>query len=284
MRGTVEWLVGLDPAAKAELSVATASTFTTAAPAPALATFTTAAPAPAIAETTAKPTQMATVDAASAEAAQALAVTGSVCLLNFASGFNCGGGFDHKSGSQEEDIFRKTSCFLSLWPRRRAGDEAGVLKRGTWIGNYNERHGEPMYPLTECGAIYSPNVVAVRDLVSEGTPLLDHANVRNLPRFSLITAAAQNPRYEGPFREDLLREKLRTILWLAAIHGHDTLVLGAFGAGYFRNPVDVVVRVFEDLLTNEFNHRFRRVFFAVPKKFKGNFAAFARRFPEQPFP
>jgi len=267
MRATVEWLVALDASTKAELSAASAWPFTV------------AAPAPSLAASTRTQTLMATVDAGSAEAAHALAPHSSACLLNFANGFHCGGGFDHARGTQEEDIFRKTSCFLSLWPRRRAGDEAGVLKRATWIGDYDGRSGEPFYPLSECGAIYSPNVVAVRNLQS------DCALLGRVPShgFALVTAAAQNVTREGPFREDLLREKIRTVLWLAATHGHDTLVLGAFGAGAFANPVDVVARVFNDLLVSEFQHRFRLVLFAVPKKFRRNFSAFAHRFPELPF-
>merc|ERR1719265_1022052 len=59
-------------------------------------------------------------------------------LLNFAHGYNCGGGFEHAGGSQEEDIFRKTSLFLSLWPHRRSDDGPCVLKRGMWIVDYNE--------------------------------------------------------------------------------------------------------------------------------------------------
>ena len=35
---------------------------------------------------------------------------GSVAVLNFAHGYNCGGGFEHAAGSQEEAIFRSTSA------------------------------------------------------------------------------------------------------------------------------------------------------------------------------
>merc|ERR1719262_1578330 len=59
-------------------------------------------------------------------------------ILNFAHSYNCGGGFEHAGGSQEEAIFRASSVFLSLWPHRRADDGPGVLKRGRWIGDYDE--------------------------------------------------------------------------------------------------------------------------------------------------
>merc|ERR1719454_2420976 len=91
----------------------------------------------------------------------------SAALLNFAHGYNCGGGFEHAGGSQEEDIFRKTSLFLSLWPHRRVDDGPGVLKRGMWIGDYDEPlpRKEAFYPHTECGGVYSPHVRIVRKLL-----------------------------------------------------------------------------------------------------------------------
>ncbi|CAK9038453.1 unnamed protein product [Durusdinium trenchii] len=62
-----------------------------------------------------------------------------VAMLNFAHGYNCGGGFEHAGGSQEEAIFRATSVFLSLWPHRRKDDGPGILKRGHWIGDFDEQ-------------------------------------------------------------------------------------------------------------------------------------------------
>merc|ERR1719401_2095070 len=58
--------------------------------------------------------------------------------LNFAHAYNCGGGFEHSGGSQEEACFRTSSLFLSLWPHRRSDDGPGVLKRGQWIGDFDE--------------------------------------------------------------------------------------------------------------------------------------------------
>merc|ERR1719469_1195599 len=58
--------------------------------------------------------------------------------LNFAHSYNCGGGFEHASGSQEEACFRVSSLFQSLWPHRRKDDGPGVLARGQWIGDFDE--------------------------------------------------------------------------------------------------------------------------------------------------
>jgi len=202
-------------------------------------------------------------------------------LLNFAHGYNCGGGFEHAGGSQEEAIFRASSVFLSLWPHRRADDGPGVLKRGMWIGDYDSAlpRKEPFYGHTECGGIYSPHVRLVRDCSQRDQPLFSAEEVESLPTFGVLTVAAQNVVFEGRFEEDLLYEKVRTILHMAAVNGHDTLVLGAFGCGYFRNPTHVVAEAFRQLLFGEFAAAFSRVIFAIPDRHGRNLSEFTSRFP-----
>merc|ERR1740123_1973060 len=148
--------------------------------------------------------------------------------------------------------------FLSVWPHRRADDGAGVLKRGTWIGFYDEciPRLEPFYPFEECGAIYSPHVQVVwtrqtNQWQQQGEP------------FAVISAAAQDTNLFGPFDRELLKEIIRTVLHIAAIKGHDALVLGAFGCGYFRNPADQVADTFAELLSGEFQGVFSQVLFAI---------------------
>eukprot|EP00441_Pelagodinium_beii_P035511 CAMPEP_0197641078 /NCGR_PEP_ID=MMETSP1338-20131121/15142_1 /TAXON_ID=43686 ORGANISM="Pelagodinium beii, Strain RCC1491" /NCGR_SAMPLE_ID=MMETSP1338 /ASSEMBLY_ACC=CAM_ASM_000754 /LENGTH=264 /DNA_ID=CAMNT_0043213983 /DNA_START=42 /DNA_END=836 /DNA_ORIENTATION=- len=203
-------------------------------------------------------------------------------LLNFAHGYNCGGGFEHSGGSQEEAIFRASSIFLSLWPHRRSDDGPGVLTRGTWIGEYDKAlpRKEPFYQHTECGGIYSPHVRLVRDCRGRGDgPLFESKDVKSLPTFAVLTAAAQDVNREGSFNQKLLYEKARSILHIAACNGHETLVLGAFGCGYFRNPPGAVAEVFQDLLVGEFAASFSLVVFAIPDSHGADLTEFASKFP-----
>lgn len=246
-------------------------------------TFTSDAPAPRL-----DPSQRATggsscqsvlVNMFSVEATELLAHAGMrPAVLNFAHGYNCGGGFEHAGGSQEEDIFRKTSVVMSLWPHRRIDDGPGVLKRGMWIGGFDDLlpRKDPYYPHTECGSIYSPHVRAVGNMDGE---------VNSMPLFSVLTVAAQNVSWEPPFNEKLLREKIRTVLYMAAARGHDSVVLGAFGCGYFYNPPEVVAKAFRQILDpekGEFGKAFRLAVFAVPRfgSKDSNVRAFAHHFPE----
>jgi len=202
-------------------------------------------------------------------------------VLNFAHGYNCGGGFEHAAGSQEEAIFRASSIFLSLWPHRRSDDGAGVLKRGMWIGDYDEAlpRKAPFYQHSECGGIYSPHVRLVRDCMQRDQPLPPADEVESLPTFGVLTVAAQNVNWDGRFEYDLLYEKVRTILHMAACNGHDTVVVGAFGCGYFRNPPSVVAEVFRELLFGEFAAAFSLAVFAIPDRTGRNLTEFTTRFP-----
>jgi len=205
-------------------------------------------------------------------------------ILNFAHSYNCGGGFEHASGSQEEAVFRTSTLFLSLWPHRRVDDGPKVLARGEWIGDFDEEfpRKEAFYPHAECGAIYSPCVKLARE-VAKGrkAPLDPPGKIKRAPKFGCISMAAQDVPREGDnsFNLDLLREKLRTILHLAVKHGHDSIILGAFGCGYFANPAEEVADCFAELLFGEFQHAFRVVAFAIPDKDGVIFDEFSRLYP-----
>lgn len=298
MRGVIEWLLALPEAERLSLQEAELATFgsfhpesswvMTAGPVPKQLGHDEpplelvfaprySAPAPG------GPTLAATLDCGVVECAELLCERGyRPAVLNFAHGYNAGGGFEHAKGSQEEALMRRTSLFLSLWPHRRHDDGAGVLKRGNWIGDFDSTlpRRQPYYPHSSAGGIYSPNVrILPRDIATHSG-----GEVKAYPKVGVLSVAAQDVRREPPFQIKLLREKIRTVLHLAASHGHDALVLGAFGCGYFANPRADVVATFKELLEGEFSRAFRFVGFAVPRNFKTqvggkNFKSFADAFP-----
>jgi len=275
MRETIEWLLALPEEERLRMELAEDCRFTRTSPAPPLQQE-----APGRQGVVAPATLSAgTVDAGIFLQRQGLRPV----LLNFAHGFNCGGGFEHAGGSQEEDIFRKTSLFLSLWPHRREDDGPGVLARGMWIGDFDNALARKaaFYPHSECGGIYSPHVRVVRDLATRERRLLSSATAMSAPTMAVMSAAAQDVGREGSFDAALLREKVRTVLCLALTHGHDSIVLGAFGCGYFKNPASTVAETFNELLQGEFMGAFDVVVFAVPDKAGPNLAAFSERFPVQ---
>merc|ERR1712232_1117951 len=102
---------------------------------------------------------------------------------------------------------------------------------------------------------------------------------------SMLSVAAQDLRYwmshvkEKEFSEELTKQKIRTMLYMAAKHNHKALVLGALGCGAFQNDPKLVSSVFQSLLENEFKGVFQLVVFAIIKS-EYNLTSFASRFEE----
>ena len=180
------------------------------------------------------------------------------CALNFANEYNTGGGWTGKKGSQEESLFLNSSLPLSLWPLRREDDNR-LKDFDTRI----PRAPQPSYPYKEATAIYSPYVTGDQKCY-----------------FSVISIAAQDLRkrdYTKSYDEELTKQKLRSLLWVAYHHKHRHVVLGAIGCGAFKNDPKKISKIFYDLLTGEFKDCFDNVSFAIPSGQK-NIKAFQDTF------
>jgi len=57
--------------------------------------------------------------------------------------------------------------------------------------------------------------------------------------------------------------RMSRVLSIAAMHGHETIILGAWGCGVFKNEPKDVASHFKLLLENEFKNVFRVVVFAI---------------------
>lgn len=180
-------------------------------------------------------------------------------VLNMANGSNPGGGVLYGAGGQEENIFRRSNLFVSLYQFAPYHDEYGVPK--------NNEHA---YPLDEkTGGTYSPGITVFRGLEQEGYPYLKSpfkVNIISVPaicRPELQKLRNGELRIADKFLEPV-RMKIRTILRIALAHGHDSLVLSAFGCGAFRNPPKHMAKLFKEVLNeDEFINRFRKIVFAI---------------------
>ena len=165
-------------------------------------------------------------------------------VLNFASAKHLGGGFLGGAQAQEEALARDSALY------------ACIKDRAMYRTN---RQRDTLY---SDAMIHSPGVPVIRD--GDGA-LLDEPW-----RTAVITAPApnagvwleRNPKGEGRV-EATLRERARKVLAVAHRHGHDTVVLGAWGCGVFRNDPSQVATVFRDLLQGPFAGAFDRVVFAI---------------------
>ncbi len=172
-----------------------------------------------------------------------------IMALNFASAKNPGGGFLGGAQAQEESITRASG----LYPCLLEGKPYYVFHRTCRTCLYSDR------------MIYAPKVPIFKD--EDGKPLDDFVPV------SIITSPAVNAgvvRRQEPQNIDKIEPTQRTriskMLALAAEHGHETLVLGAWGCGVFQNDPEDMAQWFKDALEGDFKGKFRKVIFAVYSK------------------
>ncbi len=204
-------------------------------------------------------TKFSVLEADCIESAELLTKAGyNVCVLNMASGQNPGGGVLSGAGAQEENIFRRSSIFLSLYQFADYSVQYEI-----------NRNPNNSYPLNRnTGGIYSKDVTIFRGSEKNGYCLLKKpykisfvsVPAINSPKLNLI-----NDKYF--ITEQLIepsKEKIRTILRICGEFNHDCLVLSAFGCGAFCNPPHHMAKLFKDVFNEtEFLNQFKLVVFSI---------------------
>lgn len=169
-----------------------------------------------------------------------------VCL-NFASAKNPGGGFLGGSQAQEESLARASALYPCISQMKEMYD-------------YNRSRKTCLYSHY---MIHSPGVPVFRDR-QDG--LLDRTYA-----VSMITAPAVNAGVvkereldKVPRIAEVMLERIRYILAVAAVHGHSAVVLGAYGCGVFRNdPLEVAGYFRQVLLEEGYQTLFDTIVFAI---------------------
>ncbi len=202
-----------------------------------------------------------------------------VCVLNFASATNPGGGVKNGSSAQEECICRCST----LYPC--------INTEEMWMQFY-EPHRKTNDPLYNNDVIYTPGVSVIKSDISFPERLAE----RDWYEVNVLTCAAPNLRrvpsnemnpFAGESAADISKNEYRQIMtdriaqifYVAETVKTDVLILGAFGCGAFRNPPEVVAQLFEEA-TEKYRTSFDTIEFAVfhtPKDTK-NYDAFAEVF------
>lgn len=178
-----------------------------------------------------------------------------VCVLNFASATNPGGGVVHGSSAQEEAICRCSTLYPCL------------NNKEMWHGFYGP-HREADDPLYNDDCIFTPGIKVFKsdtnfpELMQESewwdVAVITCAapNLRSVPSNMMNPNAgskAASVTYEG--LRKLLTSRIQRIFEVALRNKADVLILGAFGCGAFRNPPKLVAEVFA-----EFTEKYRNCF------------------------
>ena len=214
----------------------------------------------------------------SLEAAEPYAKQGKkVCVLNFASASNPGGGVVHGSSAQEECICRCTTLYPCL------------NLSAMWDAFYMP-HRKADNPLYNNDCIYTPNVCVFKSDTNfpELLPKAEWWTVNILtcaaPNLRERPSNAMNPnagtttaKISATELEKLLTSRVRRIFEVAVAHGNEVLILGAFGCGAFRNPPELVAKVFRSVM-QDYLGCFEVIEYAVyhTERELANFEAFSK--------
>ncbi len=203
-------------------------------------------------------------------ALQQLASVGAprVGVLNFASAKNPGGGFLGGAQAQEETLARSSGLYPCLTSQMEHYYEpnrngTSLLYRDTAIASIDV----PFFK-NDAGQLLAQCVTAT--VVTAAAPNAG--------------AIASNQPHIAPQVGPTLARRAAQVLQLFALLEVETLVLGAWGCGVFRNDPQQVARVFAELLLADgpYSRAFKTVTFAIPGvKDDTNRNAFLKEFPNE---
>lgn len=204
-----------------------------------------------------------------------------ICVLNFASAVNPGGGVKSGSSAQEEGLCRCSTLYPAL-DRKILWEQYYDVNRAT------------RNPLNTDACIFTPGIV----ICKTDTDSPERMPEQNWVSVDVISCAAPNlcdvpsnrynPQNGDPVKltaeeqYEIHRKRSRHILHVAATNKEDILVLGAFGCGAFANDPAAVARAFHDSL-KEYRNYFSLVEFAVfCRRYETtNYDAFAKEFADE---
>ena len=202
-----------------------------------------------------------------------------VCVLNFASASNPGGGVEKGASAQEECLCRTSTLYFSLNTKEMRDGFYGP-------------HRRMRNPIHNDDIIYTPDVVVLKtdtdkpvrrkeeewfkvDVISCAAP-----NLRNMPSNSYNSGDGDLPA--RPTDDELYQiqfRRFKRILEVAAAMKEEVLILGAFGCGAFENNPSVVAKAAKDAV-ELYKKNFEIIEFAVfctPDR-KENYEAFRKAF------
>ena len=185
-----------------------------------------------------------------------------VCVLNFASATNPGGGVTRGSSAQEESICRCSDLYL-------------CLNTEEYLDKFYGSHRKAHDPIYNDDIIYSPGVDVIKTDTVE-PKLMDE---KDWFKVNVLTCAAPNLRV-APSNEmnpdagdkpaklsdeeyvKILEPRIRKIFEVASAYNNDVLILGAFGCGAFQNPPHLVAKVFNKVM-QDYIKKFEVIEYAI---------------------
>ena len=199
-----------------------------------------------------------------------------IAVLNFASFKHPGGMFFEGSSAQEESLCHSSYLY-------------NVLRK--FENTYYKRHLDVLnHGLYKSEVLYTKDVTFMQYINKGFMDKIYDMYYEDLADMAygidVITCAAPNAgtyykyyeKADPRSVENELRDRIAMILATASINHVDTLILGAFGCGVFRNDPQLVAEIFKEYLTGYFEDTFKEVYFPIPKGRDNNYEVFMEVF------
>lgn len=173
-------------------------------------------------------------------------------VLNMASATHPGGGYLNGAGAQEEQLFRRTSLFMSL--------------------DNPDNKSNKLYPIPSTGGIYVKNALVIAKGEDKNYEFLDEVKYMSFiccaayrcDQSDLTTNKDKEAIYAKAIVNNLMYTKIDAIFKLALINNHDSIVVSAFGCGAYSNPPLQVAKLFKQVIDdNKYAYLFKKIVFAI---------------------
>lgn len=181
------------------------------------------------------------------EALQKLGGSSKTGILNFASAKNPGGGFLGGASAQEESLARSSSLYAAL-------------SKDWTMYEYNRSRSTLLY---SDYLIYSPGTIFWFDDEGSCLPELLVADVITAPAPNRGAIVNNNWKEELALLPEVFKERIMQVLSIAYKMECETLILGAWGCGVFRNEPADVAAYFDEVIRTHFQSAFKHIVFAV---------------------
>lgn len=148
------------------------------------------------------------------------------------------------------------------------------LKQQHLMKDYYMPHRIANDPMYSDKVIYTENITVFKmdDDIPKLMPSNEWFNV------DVITCAAPNLRNVDNINEDklfsLFCRRIDAVLNTALSHKVDTVILGAWGCGAFKNSPEIVAKDFKKIIDEKYQTAFRNIVFAIKNSNSNNFEMF----------
>ncbi len=208
-----------------------------------------------------------------------------ICVLNFASATNPGGGVERGSNAQEEALCRCSTLYPCISDRQIVNRFHHAHRSALELGSLNALYND------DC--IYTPGVIVFRsdtsrpqllpkdrwyevDVISCAAP-----NLRRQPSNAMNPGSGSNAvTISDKDLKQLHKKRMSRILDIAGCFGAQVVIAGAFGCGAFQNPPKVVAAAMKETVA-AYRQKFLAIEFAVycPPRDTANYDIFKQMIP-----